>query len=200
MTSRIRPYVVVATVLMLAACAAPVRGTPASVPALSPPGVPVSGDKPPPRYTPAVRSPLDARGIPPCDLLTERQLIELNLLPATAKPGGTEGAAQTCTWTSSVDPANPGGLQVRTESPIPVLDGLFIVRDSLAVFEPTEVSGHPAYRADGTTLTGCRIYTAIADYQGVATGTNPAGRKLADPCAGARRMAEMILSNLPPLR
>ena len=32
------------------------------------------------------------------------------------------------------------------------------------------------------------------------SGTNVAGRKLADPCAGARLMAEMILSNLQPLR
>ena len=193
-----RVVVAVALPLVLAACAAPVHGPPSAAQATSPPAS-SDRDRPPPRYAPAVRSPLDARGIPPCDLLTRSQLIELNLIPGTAKPGGNV-VAQTCVWTSSVDASNPGGLQVRTDSTIPALDDIYIVRDSLAVFEPTEVSGHPAFRGDGSTLTGCTIYTAIADYQGVATGTNVAGRKLADPCAGARLMAEMILSNLPPLR
>jgi hypothetical protein len=146
-----------------------------------------------------VQSPLDARGIPTCDLLTRSQLLELKLLPDTAKPAGS-GDVRTCGWTSSADAANPGGIQVRTDSSIPVLDGIYIIRDTFAVFEPTEIAGHPAVRGDGSTLTGCTIYTAISDYQGVSTNTNLAGRKLADPCAGARRMAEMILSNLPPLR
>lgn len=80
------------------------------------------------------------------------------------------------------------------------MDNLYIVRDDYLVFEPTDVSGHPAIHAERSSLSGCVIYTAISDYQAVATGTNLAGRTLADPCAGARRMAEMILSNLPPLR
>lgn len=99
-----------------------------------------------------------------------------------------------------MDPTNPAGIQVLADSKIAALDNVYIVRDTLAVFEPTEVSGHPAVHAERTGMAGCVIYTAVSDYQAVATATNLAGRKLAEPCAGARRMAEMILSNLPPLR
>lgn len=134
-----------------------------------------------------------------CELLTGQQLAELSLLAITAK-SSADGPAQTCSWSSSVDPTNPAGIQLLTDSTVAALDNIYIVRDTFKIFEPTEISGHPAVRADATTLTGCVIYTAVADYQAVATGTNLAGRELADPCAGARRMAEMILSNLPPLR
>lgn len=203
MIGQFRCWFAVGAVLVLAACASPVSGAPgpgagSSAATSSPSAGIAGGGKPPPRYAPAVRSPLDARGIAPCDLLTGPQLLELKLLPATAKPV-TSGASLSCTWTSSVDVANPGGLQVRTESTIPVLDNIYIVRDTFAVFESLEISGHPAVHADQSTLTGCTIYTAIADYQGIATFPDLAGHKLANPCAGARRMAEMILSNLPPL-
>lgn len=80
-----------------------------------------------------------------------------------------------------------------------MLDGIYLVRDDYAVFEPTEVAGHPAVQADLTTESGCTLYIAIADHQGVATSGNLAGRSVPDPCGLSRRMAELILSNLPPL-
>ena len=81
-----------------------------------------------------------------------------------------------------------------------MLDNLYIQRNTLAVFEPTEISGHPAVRGDDIVGPVCTLYTAIADYQGLSTDGNLGGRPLADPCGPSRRMAEMILSNLPPLR
>jgi hypothetical protein len=194
----------VSGVIALAACATPTR--PAANPAATggfgaitaeaPAGPSI---RPGPRFAPAVQAPLDARGIAPCSLLTAGQLVELGLDPDTARPA-TTGQAKTCGWTRRSDTTNPAGLQINTDPAIPSLDGIYIIRDTFSVFAPTEVSGHPAVRADGALGTGCTLYTAIADYQAVATGTNLAGRPLADPCAGARRMAEMILSNLPPLR
>ncbi|MFC4942443.1 DUF3558 domain-containing protein [Pseudonocardia sp. GCM10023141] len=154
--------------------------------------------KPSPRLSPIVREPKDARGIAPCALLTAVQLGELGLIPESAQPS-TSGAAQVCGW-RSVDPGNAGGIQINTNPTLPSLDGIYLVRDTFDVFEPIEVSGHPAVHADQIAGPVCTIYTAIADYQGVSTDGNLAGRPLADPCGPSRRMAELILSNLPPLR
>jgi hypothetical protein len=155
--------------------------------------------KPSPRLAPAVGAPLDARGISACDLLTPTQLAELGLDPSSAR-SGTAGSAQTCGWTRNNDVSNPAGLQINTDPAIPSLDGLYLVRDTFAVFKPIEIFGHPALHADDVAGPVCTIYTAIADYQAVSTDGNLAGRPLADPCGPSRRMAEMILSNLPPLR
>lgn len=82
---------------------------------------------------------------------------------------------------------------------MPVLDDIYVIKDSFAAFEPTEVAGHPAIHADQVAGGACTIYTAISDYQIVATDGDEAAHAT-DRCAPSRRMAEMILSNLPPLR
>lgn len=183
----------------LMSCSAPPQGSPpVSLTNETSPPPAVTSTKPPPRLAPVVREPLDARGKAPCDLLTAPQLLELGLRPDTARPD-TSGAAQICGW-SSTDPGNVAGLQVNTDPTLPSLDGIYLVRDTFAVFEPIEIAGHPAVHADRNAGPVCTIYTAIADYQGISTDGNLAGRPLPDPCAPSRRMAEMILSNLPPLR
>lgn len=191
------PLVALAVAIAASGCSSTVSGSPNGLPTHAVPSTGLSS-KLPPRLAPAVREPKDARGIAPCDLLTRPQLIELGLIPETARPS-TAGAAEVCGW-GSVDPGNGGGVQINTDPTIPSLDGLYLQRDTLAVFEPIEIAGHPAVHADGIVGPVCTIYTAVADYQGVSTDGNLAGRPLADPCAPSRRMAEMILSNLPPLR
>jgi hypothetical protein len=134
--------------------------------------------------------------VEPCDLLTVQQVTALGFRPETTEQG-TGGRAGTCGWRT--DPGNPAGLQINTGTTIPALDGLYLGRDTYAVFEPMEIAGHPAVRADLTSGDVCTIYVAVADYQGLSTDGNLAGRPLPDPCAPSRRMAELVLSNLPPL-
>lgn len=181
-------------ILLVAGCATTVTGQPVPTP-ISPAS---SSEGPPPRLAPAVRAPLDARGIKACDLLTASQLAELNLDPATAEPK-TVGVTDNCSWAYMNDPGNVGGVQLSTRPRLPALDGIYLLRGTTKTFEPMEIAGHPAVRADAGGA-DCTIYVGIANYQGVAVGADTAGRPRADACAPSRRMAEMILSNLPPLR
>lgn len=150
-----------------------------------------------PRFAPSVPSPKDARGIGECDLLTPGQIGDLGLAADTADPG-VSGAARVCTWAYR-DRRNTAGLQIATERTIPGLDGIYIQRSGFAVFEPVTVSGHPGFHADQVPGDGCSLYIAIADHQLMTVSANLRGEPLPDPCAPSRRMAEMILSNLPPL-
>lgn len=188
-------------VLALPACTATVTGTPAPTsPAAADgpaPDVPAPGA--PPRFAPTVSEPKDARGIAACDLLTDAQLVELGLRPETATSSSIGNTTRSCSWSSAVDDTNPAGLELNDQTTIPALDGLHLIREVFFRFEPREVAGHPALRADYNDLGDCTIYTAIADYQGVSTEGNPAGRPQPDPCALSTRMAEFIIANLPPL-
>lgn len=142
--------------------------------------------------------PKDARGVAPCDLLTDAQLGELSLLADTAEEYSGP-ATRSCSWLSAVDDTNPAGLELATDTAIAALDTIYISRDLLVNFTELEISGHPAVRADYNPDGSCTIYTAIADHQAVSTEGNGAGRPQPDPCALSVRMAELILSNLPPL-
>lgn len=190
-------FVILCASVAVVGCSIRISGSPTSSNSAAPAGT-STGSQPLPQFTPSVAEPKDARGIAACDLLTEAQLIELGLRPETAEPGGS-ASVPTCGWRSN-DPGNPAGVQLNTALDIPVLDGLYLVRDTFAVYEPIEIGGHPAVHADRNAGPVCTVYTAISDYQGVATDGNLGGRPLADPCAPSRRMAELILSNLPPLR
>jgi hypothetical protein len=148
--------------------------------------------------TPRVADPRDARDYRPCDLLSPAQLSRIGL---NASSGEEQNAApaRACSWNRTDDAGDAAGVQARTDLTVTMLEGLAATKDTFARFEPMDISGHPAIRADRTSATGCTLYTAVADYQGIATNGGFAGRD-PDPCARSRRMAEMILSNLPPLR
>lgn len=192
---------IVVGVLTLPACTVTVAGSPASTPPSavdgSTPDVPTR--RAPPRFAPAVPEPKDARGVAACDLLTDAQLVELGLRPETATASSVGNTTRSCSWSSAVDDTNPAGLELNDDTTIPALDGLYLTREVYFRFEPREVAGHPAIRADYNDLGDCTILTAIADYQGVSTEGNPAGRPQPDPCALSTRMAEFIIANLPPL-
>lgn len=199
-----RSTTVVAALLAVAVvtgCAATTVGSGAPAP---PAGTPAPTTSPvpkkePPQYAPAVSEPKDARGIAACDLITDAQLVELELRPETAEETSIPGSTRSCTWSSAVDVANPAGLELNDDTTIPALDGLHLVRDVFFTYEPLEVAGHPAVRTDYNDFGDCTIATAIADYQGVTTEGNGDGSNTADPCGRSIRMAEAILSNLPPL-
>lgn len=193
--ARYAAVVATCTAGLLAGCSTQIVG--AAVPGSATSSEPSS--QAPPKLAPPVRVPLDATGITVCDLLTPSQLKELNLDPKSAE-SKTVGISDNCTWKYTNDPGNVGGVQLSTRPTLPALDGVYLVRDTFAVFEPLEISGHPAVHADRNAESGCSIYTAVADYQAIATLADSIGRPRADACAPSRRMAEMILSNLPPLR
>ncbi|WP_170183749.1 DUF3558 domain-containing protein [Pseudonocardia hydrocarbonoxydans] len=173
---------------------ATVPGVGAPVESVSP--VPAQGE--PPRWAPSVRSPRDARGVPPCDVLSEEQIRELGFLPDTAVES-INSTTQSCGWSSATDDTNPVGLEINSDSNLAALDIVHNLRETFARFEPTEVGGHPAIRADDLPDNGCALYIAIADHQGISIEYNAANRPLPDPCEIPRRMGAFILANLPPL-
>lgn len=149
-------------------------------------------------FGPSVSEPKDIRGVAPCDVLTDEQLRELELIPESARelPDPTTGR---CGWSSAVDDTNPVGLEINSGTNLAVLDLLENLRDNFARFELTEVAGHPVVRADDIADNSCTLVIVVADHQGVSIGANGANRPLPDPCELPRRMGEFILSNLPPL-
>ncbi|GAA3226603.1 hypothetical protein GCM10017691_16260 [Pseudonocardia petroleophila] len=178
---------------------APERTPPRSDGAATAPAAAMAPDQgAPPMFAPSVPEPKDARGIPPCDLLTDDQLRQLDLLPDSATGAG-DAVVQTCAWTSATDATNPVGLEINTDSTLAALDIIYNTRDVVERFEPTEVAGHPAVRADYFADNSCTLAIGIADHQGIGIQANGANRPLPDPCDIPRRMGEFILSNLPPL-
>lgn len=151
-----------------------------------------------PVFGPSVRDPKDIRGVPPCEVLTDLQLRELDLLPESARELA-DPVTKRCGWSSAIDDTNPAGLEINSDTNLAVLDLMENLRDNFARYEPTEVAGHPAIRADDVADNSCALVIAIADHQGVSIEYNLANRPLPDPCDIPRRMGEFILSNLPPL-
>ncbi|MFC5993330.1 DUF3558 domain-containing protein [Pseudonocardia hispaniensis] len=193
---RARSAALMALLAALAGCAAPEPAA-QGAPAVAAP-VPASATAQPAGAAPRVAHPRDARGIAVCDLLTPAQLTALGLRPETAEPK-VLGTGRLCGWRSTTV-GEPAGLTIATEIDVRGLDYLYGIRDTFAVFEPLEVAGHPAVRADGNADGRCSLYVAIAEYQLLSADGNLAGRPLPDPCARSRRMIEAVLSNLPPLR
>jgi hypothetical protein len=202
-TGRHRLVVMVLSAVLASGCAAPDGGT--SAPAVVtdsasavPDGAPAEPVAPP-LLAPSVQDPKDARGISACDLLTDGQLTELNLVPGSGEETAS-GRTRTCRWSSALDDTNPAGLDVLDDSATAPLDFIYRLRETSEVWEELVIGGHPAVRQDQYDDNDCTIYVAISDYQAVSTTGNTARRDLPDPCAVSRRMAEFVLSNLPPLR
>lgn len=149
-------------------------------------------------FGPSVTEPKDIRGVRPCEVLTDDQLLELELVPGSARelPDPVTGR---CGWSSAVDDTNPVGMEINSDTTLAILDLMHNLRNNFERYEPTEVAGHPAIRADDLADNSCALVIAIADHQGVSIEYNLANRPLPDPCEVPRRMGEFILSNLPPL-
>lgn len=162
----------------------------------------LSGEQPTPaavasmRRPPRVPHPKDARGIAACDLLTPTQLADLGLRPESARPSEIP-SAKICTWTDGGN--NIASLMISADGIVSGLAGPYALHDTFASFEPETVAGHPAARAVLGTGASCALWVGVADDRLLTVEGNVAGRALPDPCARSRQMAEMVLSNLPPL-
>lgn len=147
-----------------------------------------------------VPRPKDLRGIPVCDLLDDAQLADLGLRPDSAAKAQASTVAVECQWTWLDDPLNYASAGAATDQQNPVLPGLYVRREVLAIFEPLVIAGYPGVRANLNHDGSCEIGIATADDQMLSLSDNAAGRPMADPCARPRRMAELILPTLPPRR
>ena len=150
------------------------------------------------RLAPPVPHPKDACGIPACELLTPEQLTQLGVSPATATEESSSGLT-TCSWES---PDKHLDLSVTPDANRPQAGGLndtYLKRSDFEVFEPTEVAGHPAVRADYADVGDCPLYVGVADTQAMIVAVDGFMAESTDTCPIAREATAMILSNLPPL-
>ncbi|MBW0132893.1 DUF3558 domain-containing protein [Pseudonocardia abyssalis] len=193
-----RTLLLLAPMLVSLAGCAPEQVVGAGRPIADPQSTAVPAQGTPPMAGPSVRDPKDIRAIPPCDVLTDEQLRDLDLLPGTAQEL-KDPVTERCGWSSATDDTNPVGLEINSDTNLAVLDVVENLRGNFERYEPTEVAGHPAIRTDAVADNSCTLVIAIADHQGVSIGSNGANRPLPDPCDIPRRMGEFILSNLPPL-
>jgi hypothetical protein len=144
-----------------------------------------------------VREPKDARGIGPCELLTVAQQQVLGLDPSTAK-SKAEGLAQSCFWyyPGKRDYAR---IDISTDPMAGKLPGLWRMFHADAEYEQFEIAGHPVIRVNAESDRFCSLSIAVADSQNLGVAATADLTPRPDPCAPSRRMAELILSNLPPL-
>jgi len=145
-----------------------------------------------------VNTPKDARGVAQCDLLTPAQLTTLGLDPTTARPD-VRGLDASCMWYYA-DRSTYASLGISTNPNNGKLPGFWRLFHNDPAFETFEVAGHPALRADQEPDRSCSLGVGVADLQYLVVDAYFDRKPRPDPCAPARRMAEMVLSNLPPLR
>ncbi|GEL17722.1 hypothetical protein PA7_15590 [Pseudonocardia asaccharolytica DSM 44247 = NBRC 16224] len=148
-------------------------------------------------HAPRVRNPKDARGIAACDLLTRAQLVDLGLQPDSARPAHSR-VSKDCTW--ETDDGNVAGVLIATDAITSGLESTYLRRDEFAVFEPGEVAGRPSVRANLNPGPFCELWVGVADDRLLWVDGNVGVGSLPDPCERSRRMAEAVLSNLPPLK
>lgn len=158
-------------------------------------GVSTAVPREPLRFNDPVPEPKDASVIEACDLLTDDQVVQLGLIPESADQQGS-GKIQDCLWTSAMYPSSTVVVLKNIETGVPILDGMDLIRESTYLYEKLEVAGHPAVRGEASDSGTCTITVAVADYQGVGF---KADQPESDPCSTSIRMAEFVLSNLPPL-
>lgn len=146
---------------------------------------------------PAVQDPKDLTGIAPCDLLSTEQLSRLGFdQPGEVAPFDEIDGIPTCVWRDAARTREATGAAFIG---VDALSNLYLQRESYAVFELTDVTGHPALRMQN--IAGgkrCRVVLGTAEEQSLGVTFNAIGTGEAPPCAEARRIAETILGNLPP--
>lgn len=152
------------------------------------------------RFTPdipaelRVREPKDVRGIDPCDLLSRDQIGSFGLDPDSARANPARYGAG-CLWQYR-DGSTSAEIGTATEPNGFKLPDAYRLRENSANFEILQIAGHPAVRDDIAANGQCELGLAVADDQIVTISAYADGRILPDPCAPARRMAELIIANL----
>jgi len=153
------------------------------------------------RLSPSVPTPKDARGVEQCDALTAEQVSALGGDPASVEHQEDEFgvAGPACRWDA---PETAWSLSIGINTD-PTVGGLETVyknqqRGAFVIFEPFEIDGHPAVRAQQDTSPDCGIAIGLADTQLVNIDMTRRDESV-DTCEIARRAGSALLSNLPPL-
>jgi len=144
---------------------------------------------------PAVQDPKNLAGTPPCRLLTPAQLAA-NRIDQPGQSGDVLGAPG-CEWDNN---AHTRAIRIFVDIGTDVLRNLYAQRATFAVFEVTQVAGHPAIRTkDLVEGTSCFFRVAAAQTQTLNLMFTSLGQGLEEPCGPAKALAETVMANLPPL-
>jgi Protein of unknown function (DUF3558) len=116
-------------------------------------------------------------------------------LPARPKPvAGAPG----CEWGNK---AHTREISVFVDIGPDVLHNIYAQREEYAVFEVTQVVGQPAIRTkESVEGTSCFFRVAAAQRQTFTLRFTSLRQGLEEPCGPARKLAEAVLANLPPLK
>ena len=152
------------------------------------------------RVSPPVPMPKDARGLEQCDALTAEQVRALDGDPASVEFEEDEfGTGPACAW-SAPDDRWTMSIGINTDPAVGGLETTYLneQRGVFAIFEPFEIDGHPAVRAQQEISPFCSIALGIADTQLVSINMTRRDESV-DTCEIARQAGSALLSNLPPL-
>lgn len=145
---------------------------------------------------PPVRNPRNLIEFQPCMLLTSAQL-DSNRIDQPGTPKNVLGNTG-CEWS---DKAHTREFAAFIDLGNDVLGNVYSQRNNIPVFEVTDVAGLPAIRTkDDVDGTSCYYRVAAAESQTLIVRFTSLGQIREDPCVPAKRFAQAIVSNLPPLK
>jgi hypothetical protein len=143
---------------------------------------------------PPVRNPKNLAAIGPCLLLTPVQL-DANRIDQPGRPKDVLGSSG-CEWS---DQARTREIAVFVDIGNEVLGNVYAQRDSLPVFELTQVAGHPAIRTQDNVDGTCYYRVAAAEAQTLIVRFTSLRQRGEEACGPAKAFAETVIGNLPPL-
>lgn len=148
---------------------------------------------------PPVTAPKDVTRLAdrPCDLMAPEQEMAFELTDPMVDEGVT-GIVKSCFWNA------PGDIDVDVSAFAhnPTVETIYSNRDIYPIFELTRVSGYPAvlFSETGREVGSCAVAVKMAERQSVTViyDASLADNPPPDPCANAVRVAEVVLTNIPP--
>lgn len=145
---------------------------------------------------PPIRDPRELRFQSPCGLLTGQQLA-VNRIDQPGRPENVLNVPG-CEWRDS---AYTREVKLYANIGPDVLRNIYARRSTFAVFELTEVAGHPAIRTKDTVDgTSCYFRVAAAQRQTFTLRFTSLRHGAEEPCGPAAALAAAVVGNLPPLR
>ena len=151
----------------------------------------------PTRLAPPVTNPRDitAYGQRPCELLTREQLVALGNDQPGERRSLPYGVFE-CVWRDS---GFDQEIRVASYPAEDLLSAKYRNRNAYQLFRPIEVSGLPATMQQDV-RSECGVTVGLAETQAVEVDYADRTEPYEDPCGKARRIAEIVVGNLPPLR
>ncbi|MGH3806653.1 MAG: DUF3558 domain-containing protein [Pseudonocardiaceae bacterium] len=191
-----RVGLVVALVAALGGCSTGSEQAGDVTPVSASPGRTVSSDRAVGDPIPSVRNPKNLTAIQPCLLLTAGQL-EAHRIDQPGQPKDLLGNTG-CIWR---DKARTREFAMFVDIGDDVLRNVYNQRETIPVFEVTQVAGLPAIRTkDDVDGTSCYFRVAAAEVQTLIVRFSALRPDRADPCDPAKTFAEALIGNLPPLQ